>query len=48
MEKAWNFIWNRLFDERTCPFYNYLVGDEPDAAVKKCIFLSAKGTSQLS
>ena len=34
MENAWIFIWNRLFDERTCMFYNYLVGDEPDAAVK--------------
>lgn len=34
MEHAWIFIWNRLFDERTCMFYNYLVGDEPDAAVK--------------
>ncbi len=34
MENAWNFIWNRLFDERTCMFYNHLVGDEPDAATK--------------
>ena len=34
MENAWIFIWNRLFDERTCMFYNYLIGDEPDAAVK--------------
>ena len=34
MENAWNFIWNRLFDERTCMFYNHLVGDEPDAAAK--------------
>ena len=34
MENAWNFVWNRLFDERTCMFYNHLVGDEPDAATK--------------
>lgn len=34
MENAWKFIWNRLFDERTCMFYNHLVGDEPDAATK--------------
>ena len=34
MENAWNFIWNRLFDERTCMFYNHLVGDEADAATK--------------
>ena len=34
MENTWNFVWNRLFDERTCMFYNYLVGHEPDAAVR--------------
>lgn len=34
MENAWDFIWNRLFDERTCMFYNHLVGDEADAATK--------------
>ncbi|MGN1345457.1 MAG: hypothetical protein ACI4V1_01620 [Eubacteriales bacterium] len=34
MEKAWNFVWNRLFDERTCMFYNHLVGHEPDAATR--------------
>ncbi len=34
MKNAWDFVWNRLFDERTCMFYNHLVGDEPDAATK--------------
>ena len=34
MERTWNFVWNRLFDERTCMFYNHLVGDSPDAATK--------------
>jgi len=34
MEKAWNFVWNRLFDDRTGMFYNHLVGNEPDAATK--------------
>ena len=34
MEKSWNFVWNRLFDGRTCMFYNYLVGQEPDAATR--------------
>ena len=34
MEKAWNFVWNRLFDKRTCMFYNHLVGHEPDAATR--------------
>lgn len=34
MEKTWNFVWNRLFDERTCMFYNYLIGREPDAATR--------------
>ncbi len=32
MENAWNFVWSRLFDGRTCMFYNYLVGDGADAA----------------
>ncbi|MBQ7922851.1 MAG: hypothetical protein IJ325_09815 [Clostridia bacterium] len=32
MEKTWEYVWNRLFDERTCMFYNYLVGHAPDAA----------------
>ena len=32
MQNAWDFVWNRLFDGRTCMFYNYLVGSEPDAA----------------
>ncbi|MBR6772083.1 MAG: hypothetical protein IKM29_01690 [Clostridia bacterium] len=34
MEKVWDFVWNKLFDERTCMFYNYLTGHEPDAATK--------------
>ena len=34
MEKTWNFVWERLFDGRTCMFYNYLVGQEPDAATR--------------
>ena len=34
MEKSWNFVWDRLFDGRTCMFYNYLVGQEPDAATR--------------
>ncbi|MCQ2456811.1 MAG: hypothetical protein MJ096_05585, partial [Clostridia bacterium] len=34
IEAAWDFVWGRLFDGRTCMFYNYQVGDEPDGAVK--------------
>ena len=34
MENAWNFVWDRLFDERTCMFYNYLTGEELDAATR--------------
>ena len=34
MEQTWNFVWNRLFDDRTGMFYNHLVGNEPDAATK--------------
>ena len=34
MDSAWDFVWNRLFDDRTCMFYNHLVGNEPDAATK--------------
>ncbi len=34
MDKAWDFVWDRLFDGRTCMFYNHLVGEEPDAATK--------------
>ncbi len=30
MEKAWNFIWERFFDRRTCLFYDYLV-DSPES-----------------
>ncbi|MBR3998056.1 MAG: hypothetical protein IKI93_06900 [Clostridia bacterium] len=34
MENTWNFVWNRLFDPRTCMFYNYTVGHEHDAATR--------------
>ena len=34
MERAWQFVWNRLFDGRTHMFYNYLVGNEADAATR--------------
>ena len=34
IDAAWDFVWDRLFDGRTCMFYNYQVGDEPDGAVK--------------
>ena len=32
MERAWDFLWDRFFDRRTCLFYDYLVGDREDAA----------------
>ncbi len=34
MNNTWDFVWDRIFDDRTCMFYNYLVGDEPDAATR--------------
>ena len=34
MDKIWTFIWERLYDRRTGMFYNYLAGDEPDAATR--------------
>ncbi|MBQ8401172.1 MAG: hypothetical protein IJX14_04495 [Clostridia bacterium] len=34
MEQTWNFVWNRLYDDRTGMFYNHRVGNEPDAATK--------------
>lgn len=34
MERTWQFVWEKLFDERTGMFYNHLVGDGPDAATK--------------
>ncbi len=34
MDGAWDFVWDRLFDGRTCMFYNHLVGEEPDAATR--------------
>ncbi len=32
IEQAWNFVWNKLYDSRTSMFYNYLVGNGPEAA----------------
>ena len=32
IEQAWRFLWERFFDARTELFYDYLVGDGPDAA----------------
>ncbi len=32
MERTWEFVWNRLYNDRTGMFYNILVGSGPDAA----------------
>lgn len=34
LDRTWQFIWDRLYDDRTGMFYNHLVGTEPDAATK--------------
>ena len=31
MKRTWNFVWNRLFDDRTGMFYNHLAGDDAHA-----------------
>lgn len=31
MERTWNFVWDRLFDDRTGMFYNHLAGDDAHA-----------------
>ena len=31
LERAWNYIWDRFFCRSTSLFYDYLVGDRPDA-----------------
>ena len=31
MKQTWNFVWNRLFDDRTGMFYNHLAGDDAHA-----------------
>lgn len=33
IDKAWDFVWNRLFCEKTKLFYDYLVSDDADAAI---------------
>jgi hypothetical protein len=32
MDNAWDYVWNRLFCEKTDLFYDYLVSDAADAA----------------
>jgi len=34
MNRTWDFVWNKLFDLRTCMFYNYTVRGEENGAVK--------------
>lgn len=34
LQKAWQYCWSCLFDDRTGMFYNHRVGAEPDAATK--------------
>lgn len=31
MENTWKFVWDKLFDDRTGMFYNYLTGDDAHA-----------------
>ena len=31
MKRTWNFVWDRLFDDRTGMFYNHLAGDDAHA-----------------
>ena len=32
IQKTWNFVWNRLYDDRTGMFYNHLAGDAARAS----------------
>lgn len=32
MQKIWNFVWNKLYDDRTGMFYNHLAGDAVKAS----------------